>query len=153
MSHTVVPLEVHGLVINRYTFKILLLKFLIWSWIFKRSSHPSLNGVGRLISTYYFYQWSVSVTFWYASGFGCKSADPHLILPDLFVSDLQDANKNKRNALILLQLKTRFFLLFLLDEWWRIRSREAQKLTDPAGPDPDPEHWFFPPPLLDVQFL
>ncbi len=43
------------------------------------------------------------------------------------------------------QWKSRFFLLFLLNDGRiQIRIQEAQKHVDPVDPDsdPDPQHWF-----------
>jgi hypothetical protein len=111
-----------------------------------------------------------SVTFWYGLG----SADPCLILldpdpvpdPAIFVTDLQDANKNffplsfptyyflKVHLHHFSKIKShkivgiRVFLLFLLDNRrTRIRTcdkriliQEAQLHTDPA--DPDAQHCF-----------
>ncbi len=47
--------------------------------------------VGRERGTVPYYPWTGSVTFWYGPG----SSDPDLApYPDLFISDLQDTNKN-----------------------------------------------------------
>ncbi len=91
---------------------------------------------------------SGSVTFWY----GSSTVDQHHWLtyldlaPDhaFFISDLQHTNKSfsyygtslkiKSHKEVKKQLKSRFFLLFLLDDgriWIRIHS---------SDPDPDPEH-------------
>ncbi len=60
--------------------------------------------------------------------------------------------KKRHNKEVTKQWKSRFFLLFLLDDGrirfrtcdLRMQIREAQKHTDPTDPDadPDPQHWF-----------
>jgi hypothetical protein len=63
-------------------------------------------------------------------------ADPN---PSLFIIDLQDADKKlkiKSKKEITKQKKSRFFLLFLLNDR---RIQKAQKHVDPVDPDSDPD--------------
>ncbi len=104
-------------------------------------------------------QCSGSVTFWYSSGCGSGSWDPQLWLfdpdlapapdPALFVSDLQDGNKNYSFIIFLLTTFWRYIYTFFTDKKGLKKSQTGSvpqtngsrsgrtKNKDPT----DPEQW------------
>jgi hypothetical protein len=77
------------------------------------------------------------VTFLYGPG----PADPYHLLPYPKIRYIYISlnNESYKEDTELLKLKSWFFVVFLL-VGGRIRILEAQKLTGPTDPDPEPEH-------------
>jgi hypothetical protein len=98
-----------------------------------------------------------SMTFWCGSGCGSESCQQKTNLKKkfscilLFEGTFTSFFKDKSQKEVTKQWKSRFSLLYLLNDR-RIRIQEAQKHVDPdPDSDPDPHHWFVHLPVQSMQ--